>query len=135
MFAIGAKDAHKSVSDFCAYDNHFEVISNFCIKFSLLLYLQNIQLATIISDMPLWHVCFVLLLFVSFSAYSSVFLAVTFSLLICLSKCCPWLLPFYHFYCFLLSGHFVWWHLCNTSHSLISSTSCLIIEEPRWVHS
>lgn len=107
MFAIGAKDAHKSVSDFCAYDNHFEVISNFCIKFSLLLYLQNIQLATIISDMPLWHVCFVLLLFVSFSTYSSILLAVTFSLLICLSKYCPWLLPFYHFYCFLLSGHFV----------------------------
>ena len=85
------------------------------------------------SDMPLWPVCFVLLLFVSFSAYSSVFLAVTFSLLICLSKCSPWLLPFYHFYCSLLSGHFVWWHLCNTSHSLIYSTSCLMIEEPCWV--
>lgn len=85
------------------------------------------------STMPLQPVCFVLLLFISFSAYSSVFLAVTFSLLICLSKCSPWLLPFYHFYCFLLSGHFVWWHLCNTSHSLISSTSCLMIEEPCWV--
>lgn len=68
--------------------------------------------------------------FVSFSAHSSAFLAATFVPLICLSKYCPWLFPFHHFYCFLLSGHFVWWHLCNTSHSLISSMSCLITEKP-----
>lgn len=29
MFAIGAKDAHKSVSDFCAYDNHLKLFQSF----------------------------------------------------------------------------------------------------------
>ena len=71
--------------------------------------------------------------FVSFSAISSVLLCVTFGFLICLSKYCPWLFPCHHFYCFLLSGHTVWWHLSNTLHSLISSMSCFIIEKPCWV--
>lgn len=112
---------------------HFEAIFKFYIKFSsccvFKIYSWSPLSQTCLCGMCVLYYCS----FVSFSAYSSVFLAVTFSLLICLSKYCPWLLPFHHFYCFLLSGHFVWWHLCNTSHSLISSTSCLIIEEPCWV--
>lgn len=61
-------------------------------KILILSFPQNIQLFSIISDSPLWWVCFVLLC-ISFSAYSSVLLATIFSLLICLSKYHPWLSP------------------------------------------
>ena len=61
MFVIGDKGDNESISDLCSYCNHFEALS-VLYKILFLLCLQNIQLATISSDMPLWHVCFVLLL-------------------------------------------------------------------------
>lgn len=122
-------DDNESISELCAFSNLFEGISKFCINFLFSCVFkidsQPPLSQTCICGMCLLYYCS----FLSFSAYSSVFLPVTFSLLICLSKDCPWLFASHHFYCFLLFGHFVWWHLHNTSHSLISSTSCLVMEK------
>lgn len=134
MFAICDNGDNESISELCACSNHFEAISKFCIKFSSSCIFKTYSWPPLLQTC-FWGMCyyFVLLLICFFLCLSSVFLAVTFCLLICLSKYCPWPFPFHHFYCFLLSGHYAWWDLCNTLHSLISSMSCLIIVKPCWV--
>lgn len=89
MLAIGDDNDNESIFDLCAYGNHFEAISKFYIKFFpccvFKIYSWPPLSQTCLCGMCVFYYCS----FVSFSAYSSVFLAVTYGLLICPRKYCP----------------------------------------------